>query len=100
MNIEGISLLTDLEAAEYLSVSPSSLRKWRSGARPKGPAFLRMGRAVRYRQRDLDAFVDDHIVSSMVPEDFSRVARKGAGRGVTTSKNERNASHESLHSIG
>lgn len=40
------------EAAEYLRSSASTLAKRRMNK--KGPDFVRLGRAIRYRQRDLD----------------------------------------------
>lgn len=43
------------EAAEYLRSSTSTLAKARMYKR--GPNFVRIGRAVRYRQSDLDAWM-------------------------------------------
>lgn len=52
-------LLTNGEAAEYLSVSPRTLEKWR--VQRCGPAFFKPGglaySCVRYRKSDLDAFI-------------------------------------------
>jgi len=48
------------EAAQYLHVSVSGLRKWR--ARQCGPKYARFGKIIRYRQSDLDAFVQSRIV--------------------------------------
>jgi hypothetical protein len=42
-------------AAEYLNVTPSCLHDWRDQGR--GPVYVKLGRLVRYRIRDLDAFV-------------------------------------------
>ena len=43
------------EAAAYLGLSPRTLEKWRlTGA---GPVYRRLGHAVVYDQRDLDAFL-------------------------------------------
>ena len=47
--------LTEAEAAQRLAVSASTLRNWRH--QRKGPAFQRFGRAVRYLEADLDAFM-------------------------------------------
>lgn len=47
--------LTTPEAANYLSVQPTTLEVWRVQGR--GPRFLKLGRAVRYRQSDLDAYL-------------------------------------------
>jgi excisionase family DNA binding protein len=46
--------LTTQEAAAYLRLSPNTLAQWRCWDR--GPAFVRFGRAVRYRKADLDAW--------------------------------------------
>ncbi len=48
-------LLTDLEACEYLRIRNRQLYAWRmQGLIP----FIRIGRAIRYRHRDLDAALD------------------------------------------
>jgi predicted DNA-binding transcriptional regulator AlpA len=47
-------MLTTGDAAAYLGLSVSCLNKMRiSGG---GPVFLKLSRAVRYRQEDLDAW--------------------------------------------
>ena len=55
-------MLTDVEAAEYLGVSVSYLRKSRSDGAIKGrtppPPFVKIGGKVRYRRIDLDEWVD------------------------------------------
>lgn len=43
-------------AASYLGLQPSTLEAWR--VRGGGPRFLKLGRSVRYRQTDLDAFIE------------------------------------------
>lgn len=49
-------LLADTEAAKYLHVAVQTLRNWRW--KRTGPKWARIGqRIVRYRRRDLDAFV-------------------------------------------
>jgi excisionase family DNA binding protein len=59
--------LTTREAAEYLGLSRHTLNQWR--LRGRGPAFCQLGRAIRYRLGDLDA--------------WARANRRGAevGRG-------------------
>ena len=48
-------LLKDFEACEYLRIRNRQLYAWRmQGLIP----FIRIGRAIRYRQRDLDAALD------------------------------------------
>lgn len=48
--------LTPKEAAAYLRSSTSTLAKLRMNG--SGPRFTRIGRAVRYREQDLDAWMD------------------------------------------
>jgi predicted DNA-binding transcriptional regulator AlpA len=47
--------LTEPEAATRLGLRVATLRAWRHQKR--GPAFLRLGRAIRYLSKDLDEFV-------------------------------------------
>ncbi|QDM19117.1 helix-turn-helix domain-containing protein [Tardiphaga sp. vice352] len=44
-------LLKEQDAAELLSLSVRTLQSWRT--RLAGPAFVQVGRAVRYRRQDL-----------------------------------------------
>ena len=54
-------LLTDLEACEYLRIRPRQLYSWRmQGLIP----FIRIGRALRYRQSDLDRALDALTVAN------------------------------------
>ena len=52
------ALMTERQAAQYLSLAPATLRKWRSDG--VGPRYIRIrgGRlergGIRYRARDLD----------------------------------------------
>lgn len=48
-------LLTETEVATALSCTKGALRKWRRENR--GPRFVRMGRMIRYRAADVEAFV-------------------------------------------
>jgi len=52
--------LTPREAALYLRTSPSTLAKRR--LQGNGPTFVRIGRAVRYRQSDLDAWMGSSVM--------------------------------------
>ena len=48
--------MTPKEAADYLRSSPSTLAKRRvTGG--DGPQFCRIGKAIRYKKDDLDAFM-------------------------------------------
>jgi len=53
------ALLDDKAAAVYLDVAPGTLSVWRSTGRYALP-FLKIGRKVRYRRADLDAWLARH----------------------------------------
>ena len=50
------------EAADYLGSAVSALAKLRSIG--GGPVFLRLGKAIRYRKRDLDGWMARTAASS------------------------------------
>ncbi|MBT9444661.1 MAG: helix-turn-helix domain-containing protein [Hyphomonadaceae bacterium] len=52
-------MLRERQAASFLGVAPKTLANWRSQG--KGPKFCRLGRAIAYRQEDLDAFVEKSL---------------------------------------
>lgn len=52
--------LTSGEAAEFLATTVATLEFWRHHNR--GPAYLKQGRSVRYRMRDLLAFQARNVV--------------------------------------
>jgi len=52
---EEARLLTEDQAARRLAVSRYTLRNWRSQG--GGPTYVQLGRAIRYRVSDLDAYV-------------------------------------------
>ena len=49
------------EVARDLKVSPATLRQWRS--RGVGPAFLRLGRAIRYDSVDIAQYLGSRRVA-------------------------------------
>lgn len=55
------ALLTEQQAATLLGVSVRGLQGWR--LRGGGPSFVKCGRLVRYRRRDLTAWMDSRTVS-------------------------------------
>lgn len=56
------ALMTQKQAAEFLSLSPRSLEGWRY--RGGGPRYVRINsRAVRYRREDLEAFLAQRTFS-------------------------------------
>ena len=56
----GADLLDDKAAAAMLDVSPGTLSVWRSTGRYALP-FLKIGRKVRYRRADLDAWLATRV---------------------------------------
>jgi predicted DNA-binding transcriptional regulator AlpA len=56
-------LLTEIEAADFLGYTIRALQNWR--LRGGGPPFIRIsGRSVRYRRRDLIAWIESRSVRS------------------------------------
>lgn len=48
-------LIDEARLAAQLSVSRSTLQSWRYAA--KGPRFIKIGRLIRYRAADVDAYL-------------------------------------------
>lgn len=61
-------LLTRREAAAYLGVAEQTLAVWKCTGRRSLP-FVKIGRLVRYRKADLDAFILQHL------QDFEQESR-------------------------
>ena len=57
-----VVILTTREAARYLGLSTSTLNKWRCYG--FGPKYLKLGRAVRYRQEELDRYLEGRLYQS------------------------------------
>lgn len=57
-----MNLLTIEETAEALKVSAYTLARWR--VLKKGPAFVKVGRAVRYSRESLEAWLKKKTVSA------------------------------------
>lgn len=55
-------MLTTREAAKRLRLQKSTLEAWR--CRGGGPVFVRLGRAVRYRNEDLNDFINKNLRSN------------------------------------
>ncbi|ACH40466.1 MAG: hypothetical protein ACD_55C00119G0002 [uncultured bacterium] len=56
------TLLTTREAAEVLRVKESTLHQWRWQGR--GPAFVKVGRLVRYRVAEVEAYIAARLFPS------------------------------------
>ena len=58
--IDPEALLTEVQAADLLQVTPRALQKWR--ATGTGPRYVRIScRCVRYRRRDLIAWTESRL---------------------------------------
>ena len=73
--------LNETDAAAYLGISVSFLRFSRM-AKPRnsGPPYCKLGKSVRYRIADLDAWLDSHQVTVMdhvreINRSFEQIAR-------------------------
>ena len=55
-------LLNEIQTSDMLCVSTRTLQGWR--LRGCGPVFVKTGRSVRYRRRDLIAWMDANTVQS------------------------------------
>lgn len=54
--------LTPIQAAEYLGVTVETLALWRCTKRYP-IAYARIGRSIRYKRADLDAFIASRTVN-------------------------------------
>ncbi|WP_246661613.1 helix-turn-helix domain-containing protein [Tardiphaga sp. vice304] len=55
-------LLMEATAAKRLKVSPRTLQNWR--IKGVGPSYIRAGRMIRYRSKDLTIWLTANTVSS------------------------------------
>jgi Helix-turn-helix domain len=60
--IESEVLLREQDAADLLSLSVRTLQSWR--IRMAGPPFVQVGRAIRYRRRDLIAWIEANTIGA------------------------------------
>ncbi|NLX98443.1 MAG: helix-turn-helix domain-containing protein [Rhodopirellula sp.] len=56
-------LMTREQAAGYMQMAPQTLAVWASTGR-YGLPYIRVGRSVRYRRRDLDEFMARRTITS------------------------------------
>jgi hypothetical protein len=54
------TLLTETQVSEILNLSIRTLQMWR--LRRAGPKYVQAGRAIRYRRRDLIAWIDANTI--------------------------------------
>jgi hypothetical protein len=62
VNSEKSKLMNREEAANFLNVKTQTLAVW--ACRKIGPAFLRVGRSVKYKLSDLESFLDSSRVTT------------------------------------
>ena len=65
-----MEILTVREAASFAKLSKSTLDKARVAGR--GPPFVKVGNAVRYRRADLEDWLDSCVVRSTSEADTRR----------------------------
>lgn len=51
--------LTERQFADEVGLQPQTLSKWRCEGR--GPAFVKLGRAIRYRRADVERYIDSQL---------------------------------------
>jgi predicted DNA-binding transcriptional regulator AlpA len=68
-------LLNTEQAAKILQVTPATLMVWRSTKRYP-LKFVRVGRNVRYRSSDLEAFLDARTQSGLAAQPTSGSRRR------------------------
>ena len=57
-------LLTPEDAASFLAIKSETLAHWRT--RQQGPAFRKIGRAIRYRRGDLITYSNSRVCGNTV----------------------------------
>lgn len=76
-----LTVMTSREAAEYLRISYDGFRTMRS--RGQGPSvFIALGRRLRFRKQDLDAFLTSRVQCD------ARVSDLGHGKGVSAGSDQ------------
>jgi Helix-turn-helix domain len=72
-------ILNELEAAQFLGVTVHALRAWR-WRKKDGPTYLKLGSCVRYRLRDLEAYLESHLVKSTPGREAHQPRRRRRAR--------------------
>lgn len=55
-------LMDENETSKMLKVSIQTLRNWR--AKEKGPAYYRIGRSIRYKKKDVEAYLERRFIQT------------------------------------
>lgn len=66
------ALLTPEDVADQLRVEVKTLANWRSSG--VGPTFLKVGKYARYRQVDVDSYIESRLPKSNVTVLHARTA--------------------------
>lgn len=61
-------ILTSREAADYTRLSETQIERLRQ--RGDGPPYIKIGRAVRYRDGDIAIWLERHLKNAHVLEDI------------------------------
>jgi hypothetical protein len=69
------------EAAKFIGVTVHALRAWR-WRKKDGPTYLKLGSCVRYRQRDLEAYLESRLVSCETDRKVQPRRRRRARRAA------------------
>lgn len=59
-----IALYTTEEAARLMKLHPQTLKTWRTGRGDVELPFVKIGRAIRYRHVDINAFIQSHMFTN------------------------------------
>jgi hypothetical protein len=74
MKIDPDALYSTGPAAKGLDLEASTLEAWR--CRGGGPRFIKVGRLVKYRGRDLIAFLDERTCRNTIESTTSLINRR------------------------
>ena len=55
------TILTIDQAAAYLAIPKATLYTWRTRRLGFGPPAVKLGGCLRYRRKDLDAWIESHL---------------------------------------
>ena len=67
-----MELLTPLEAAEFLTVTPTTLACWRIRGRRNAPPFIKVGRMIRYDKSALEQWIKSRTYNSVFEYKYQR----------------------------
>lgn len=60
--VTNMTVLNTNEAANYITLAAGTLERLR--VQGSGPRYLKLGRSVRYRQTDLDQWMESRLTNS------------------------------------